>query len=181
MACRFFSSCASTKESGPLEDSVSVILPSLENLRAEFGRNYTTNPYLAPGGSFIATANDYIVLRITVVTQAGVAFKFLDAEAKDDKGKLFASYYNFRQFFDYVKGITLDVTGLGGLNNIRIGTLEQSYLPADSMHIDHGKHSYIIVLLGKHPLPDDLTTTVLLSIDDKIQAFDISVPQASLN
>jgi hypothetical protein len=165
---------AAAKNTGPLTDSVSLTLLSDKDVKNEFGWNYATNPFMARVGTFVAGGYDYVVARLEVVTDAGATFELLQAGVVNKDDKIKAWFYDRSDFADFAAsyGQTQDDNAMERRRNV----INWYYLPSRTMDLKHGVYKYIMVFMGKHPLPDNLVAHVLLSVNDQVHEFNLPVP-----
>ena len=144
-------SCASSPSSVSSEGApaVSVRLLSGEEIKSAFGKNYETNPYMPYKGLISGAKEEFIVLKVEVpMTQNGAVSVFCSALGPD--GKEVATQRDIREMENYWYPI-------GGKTEVniekRISMLRRSYMRSNPYAAKAGKSSFIVVLIGKNPLP----------------------------
>ncbi len=157
---------------GNPEDPVSIVVLSYNDVRAQYGPTFLNDPFIAPAGTIMPTANDYIVLKLNFNLPEKAAFMLLRAEVTDDRGKILAGYMTRAKFADFAMQQSPDLAD----NTLKRNKIDWYYLPNPIMTVDAGKHSYLVVLVGKHPIPDTGTIHVAVSLDNKATTFDLLVP-----
>lgn len=157
-----------------IANTVTVTFISESQLRSEFGPTFTDNPFLTPAPTIFPKYVDFVVLRVDVASGSGTDLRISQAEAKDAKGKAHATFYDEEHFRELAKSLSSGLVN----NTIRLQKIDWNYLPSRAVKVPRGKHSYVIVLVGKHPIPDDLTAKVSLTLDDTPQDFSIPIPNA---
>jgi hypothetical protein len=171
--------CATTGggNPGPLTDSVSLVLLSEKEVKDQFGWNFTTNPFMARVGSLIPGTYDYVVAQLNLSTDAGAKVELLQAEVVDKDNTVKAWYYDRKDFADFAAslGQSQDENSMARRRNV----VNWYYLPSRSMDLKHGSYKYIMVFMGKHPVPDNLVAHVLISVNDQVHEFKLPVPNAS--
>ncbi len=61
-------------------------------------------------------------------------------------------------------------------NALKQNKIDWYYLPNPIMDMPAGKHSYVLVMIGQHPIPDTATIHVAMSVNDQAISYDLSVP-----
>ncbi len=168
--------CATTGGAAvPLSDSVSAALLSPKQVQAAYGYSFSQNPFFAPGPSIMPTYYDFLVVKLTISATGATNFDLLQAKAKDLDGTVRASYANREEFTRYVDQVSMPSSSSATLRHDKVGWY---YLPADKFEVKRGVHSYVIVLIGKHPIGNNVTIDLMYSLAGNIQSFQIPVPQA---
>ncbi len=168
--------CASTGGASlPLTDSVSAALLSPKQVQSDYGYSFSQNPFVAPGPSILPTYYDFLVVRLTISATAATEFELLKAKAEDLDGATRASYANREEFTHYIDQVSMPATSSATMRHDKVGWY---YLPADKFQVKPGRHSYVIVLIGKHPIGNNVTIDLLLSLAGNIQSLQIPVPNA---
>jgi hypothetical protein len=155
-------------------DPVAVSLVSGRDLRARFGQTFANNPFLSPKPTILEKADDFIALELKVAAGAGADLEVVRAEAVDEKGSVCASFYNREKFTD----LAMVLSGPYMDNASKKDKIGWYYLPALKMRVPSGTHSYIMVLVGKHPLPETLSARVEVRLDEQEKSFEIPVTLA---
>jgi hypothetical protein len=155
-------------------NSISVVLLSDDQVRARYGRTPSNDPFIPPAADIFVKPYDYIILQLTAVSAGGGSLEILQAEVQDAKGKVQATFYNKEKFADLAASLTYDPENIAERQN----RISWYYLPSERMHINRGKSEYVMILVGKHPLPDGLTAGVRLLFNGEEKAFSMPVPDA---
>jgi hypothetical protein len=175
----FLSGCATVhvaKEAAGQPDSVSVVLLSQKDLGVKFGSDPDKNPFLPQAGIILPPAYDYVVAKLGVVTALGTEVELLQAEVDDANNEVKARFYDRKSFTDLV--CSLGMSGTAQVAAKRRSVVDWYYLPSQSLSLKHGKHEYIMVFIGKHPLPDDLSAYISVMVDGEEHEFTLDVPNA---
>jgi hypothetical protein len=163
----------SVSQAKQLTDSVSVSLISKRELMKKFGSD---NPFISLSGMVTGGSHDYVDAQLTLVTTAEASVEILQAKVIDTNNKTRAWLYDRAQFADFVA--KQDNPYDSSSNNRRQNLITWNYLPSQSFALKRGKYEYILVFIGKHPLPEDLQLYVRLSVNDQQQEFTLDVPNA---
>ena len=171
------SGCASVRgstDSVTQPDSVSVVLLSQKDLNVQFGSDPDTNPFLPQAGIILPPAYDYVVAKLGVVTASGAEVELLQAEVDDVDNKVKAHFYDRKSFTDLA--CSLGISGTAQTAAKRRSVVDWYYLPSQSLSLKRGKHDYIMVFIGKHPLPSDLTAYISVMLNGEEHEFTLDVP-----
>jgi hypothetical protein len=174
-----FSGCATTRpaEGAVQQDSVSVQLLSDKEIKDAYGWNLSANPYLALDGALFPKAYDFLVFRLSVETVAGTQIELVKAGAENEKGVVKAPLYDMDSFKVLTMRSVEDQANSGPYAS-RENKVTWYYMPSGTVSLPPGKHAYMFVLVGKHPLPDSLAAHVELTVNGEEKDFDIPVPDA---
>ncbi len=178
LAALLVSGCASSggsvRAKAPLVDSVSLVLLTDNDVRVKYGTAYGDNPFMARAGTVTGKPYDFIDTQLSIVTDAGAAVEILDAKVVDKDNKPRAWLYDREEF---VKIIT-DLSNMDDTVSVskRQTAANWYYLPSRSFTLKHGKYEYMLVFLGKHPVPEDLQVYVRLTVNGQEQEFTLPVP-----
>ena len=170
------SACASTPSSsdtvGAGGDSVGVTILSHADIQSQYGRTPSDDPFLLGSHTLFGKGYDYIVLQITAVSAAGASLEILQAEAQDANGHTKAPFYKKKDFAELANNMSYDPMNI----SVRQNKISWYYLPSERMHLDRGKSTYVLVLIGSHPLPPSLVVNVRLLLNGVEQDFSLPVP-----
>jgi hypothetical protein len=168
------SSCATTgKTKEPLSDSVSVVLLSENELIQKFGHDYDLNPFIAPNGTILPKNYDFIVAKLDISTVQGAHIELNRAEViEKDKNRVKAVLYDRKTFAEYIANNSPSQMSM----EKRVRVVNWWYIPSNSMNLKPGKYEYLLVFMGKHPVPDNLEAQVDLSVDSQEQEIDLPIP-----
>ena len=171
------SSKGSVKQSGPLVDSVSVALLTQKEVRGKFGPSFSDNPFLVRMGTVSGQPYDFIDASLSIVTDSDADVEMFDAKVVDKDGKARAWLYDRDTFVKIITDLS-NPDDLGSISR-RQNAANWYYLPSRSLTLKHGKYEYMLVFLGKHPVPEDLEAYVRLSVNGgPDQEFNLPVPNA---
>ena len=130
------------------------------------------NPFVAPAPSVFPSYNDYIVLKLNFNTMGAVPLILQRAEVTDERGKAFASFMSREKFQEFAMNQSPEQAN----NTLKRNKIGWYYLPQTTITLDAGKHSYLIVMVGKHPIPDTATIHIAVTLNNVDKDFDIPVP-----
>jgi hypothetical protein len=158
-----------------VQGPISIALLSEKDVKNSFGWSLLDNPYLAYKGTLVGTANDYLVFRLTVNAEAETQLEMSSAGAEDEKGKVKAPFCDVDSFKRLTMATVENQTNTGSFS-VRENKVTWYYLPSGSVDVKPGKHSYIFVLVGRHPLPDSLTAHIQLLVNGEEMDFELGIP-----
>jgi hypothetical protein len=164
--------CVSTGTGTPAEP-FSVTVVSGSELRSRFGASFSGNPFISAKPTIAQKAEDYIVLRLAVNSENGMDLDMVHAQAVDEKGNVCASAFTREKFTDLVKFKSSPYAE----NSDKLNKIGWYYLPAMKMRVPKGTRSYLLVLVGTHPIPEAVTVQVRLLIDGEDKTFEIPVSE----
>ena len=162
------------KEATAQSDSVSVVLLSQKDVKAKFGWGFEKNPFMPHIGTITPTEYDYVVARLSVVTHSGAEVELLQAEVDDANNKIKAHFYDREDYADYA--CSLSMSKNEDIAAKRRSVVNWYYLLSRSMKLKHGKHEYIMVFMGRHPLPDDVFAYIRVMVNGEEHEFSLDVP-----
>jgi len=168
--------CATTGgASASLTNSVSAVLLSPKQVRSDYGYSFSQNPFIAPGPSIMPTYYDFLVVKLTISAASDSEFALLKAKAEDMDGTTRATYANREEFTGFIDKLSLPDSPSATMRRDKVGWY---YLPAEKFQVKRGHHSYAVVLIGKHPIGNNVTIDLMVSLAGNIQSLQIPVPQA---
>jgi hypothetical protein len=170
--CETVKRTTTTVSAGDPGDPVSLVVLSEKDVRAQYGRTFMENPYISPSSSILPTYNDYVVVKLNFNTMGSVPMIVQRAEVTDDRGKDFASFMTREKFEEFAMNQSPDQAN----NTLKRNMIGWYYLPQTTMTLEAGKHSYLIVMVGRHPIPDTATIHIDVSLNNVDRTFDIPVP-----
>jgi hypothetical protein len=138
--------------------SASLSFASPQELRASYGYNYLTNPYLEPVSLLRGKKNEFIVLKIDLELAVPARVKFY-ASALSPDGKEVAELKNIELFQLY-----WDMQAEGEGSGRRAPNLQRSYLPGFEFTARKGRNTYYAVLIGANPIPRPATVSAELNV-----------------
>ncbi len=172
------SACSTTQGSvgsSPTKESFTASILSADQVRAQYGQNYLVDPFLSQGGSFLGASNDFIVVRIALASPSGGEFSLESASAVDAKGNTFAGYLSALR----LENLAAEASSadIGGASTLQ-AKIQWYYLLSEDFQVKPGRHSYLVILAGRHPLPDGLTAHIVAVFDGTVKVFDLPIPDA---
>lgn len=179
----FAAACATTGGAAPagggeLTNTVSAVLLSTKQVQSQYGYSFTDDPFIAPGPSILPTYYDFLVVRLTIGATKESEFHLAEAKAEDIEGTVRADYANRAEFTHYVDQASMQGTPSATMRHDKVGWY---YLPKDRFQVKRGWHSYLIVLIGKHPIGNNVTINLVTSLGGKIQSIQLPVPAVHSN
>jgi hypothetical protein len=151
------------------EDRVSLTVVPRKELRRKYGSTMFENPFLAPKPLITRRAFEFIVLRLTAVGKTELVL--LQAEAVDQAGRVWASFYPRDEFAD----LSLSFTEQAEDNTDKKNQIGWYYLPSERMQVPSGSHSYLLALVGEYPFPETVTVRVRLRVGGEEKSFEFQV------
>jgi hypothetical protein len=167
----FMASCA-TEPPGTGTTGVSCTLLNWLDL-GSYGANYTTNPFLAPTSMLKGTPDEFVALDL-MLSLPDSATVNLDGAVRSDSGDLVARMNDLPQMRDYWDnwGDRTDKT-----SRTRLDTLNRWCMPSSQFVAHKGRTEYVIVLMGKNPLPRPASVVVSVSLNaGDPQTFTFPLP-----
>jgi hypothetical protein len=158
--------------SGLPAEPVTVAVVSASDLRSQFGRTSSENPFLSTKHLIPRKSVDFIMLRLKIL--GPTELELLQADAVDVAGKICASFYPKDKFTDLVKFYSAQERDIMTKTN-KIGWY---YLPAERMRVPSGSRSYLIALVGK--LKENITARIQLRVGNEEKYFEIPVNVAEI-
>jgi hypothetical protein len=155
--------------SGLPAEPVTVAVISARELRSQFGHSFSENPFLSPKHLITRKSVEFIVLRLKVL--GPTELELLQADAVDEAGKIRALFYPRAKFTDLAKFFSAQEQD----NMTKTNKIGWYYLPAERMRVPSGSRSYLLVLVGKHPLPEKVIARVRLRVGNEEKSFEIPV------
>lgn len=129
------------------------------------------NPYTNVG-MLIRRPDDFLVLRVMMTTNRPLTFEIASLDAYDAGGQKIATFNDRRIFLEHLKKWTTDPADFTRLE----GEVNRTYLPYGTLRFRSGKRGYILVLIGKHPMPQAVTLRGLAFIDNSTTDFEVTLP-----
>jgi|GEM_PF-5656220 Ni,Fe-hydrogenase III component G len=172
--------CATEKQRAGAESGqgpLSVALLTEREVKDSYGWSLLDNPYLSYSGTIFPRVYDFLVFKLAVNFPVSTQLELLDADAENADGKVKAPFYDSDRFKTVTMSSVANQESSGSFSQ-RENKITWNYLPQGTLTLKPGKHSYVFVLVGKHPLPDSLTAHIRLSVNGEEQDFDIPLPDA---
>jgi hypothetical protein len=144
-----------------------------KEVRTEYGFDASANPFLFPSAFLLPKTTDYLVLKLVISTKGPADLDLQQVAATDEKGKVRAEAYDRAAFTKEAASLSSQIEN----QTPRQNTIRWNYLPALTTRVDPGMHAYVLVLGGKHPLPDSTTLHVSLTLNGQPQSIDIPVAE----
>ena len=157
---------------GNPDDPFSIEVLSYQDVKALYGPTFLVNPYMAPSSTLMPVYNDYIVLHLNFNLAEKAHVLLLKADVSDDRGKVFADYMNRAKFSEFAMQQSPEMAN----NALKQNKIDWYYLPNPIMDMPAGKHQYVLVLVGQHPIPDTAMIRVVASVNDKITVYAVAAP-----
>jgi len=152
-----------------LEEPVTVTLVPGKELRKQYGYAPEENPFISPKPLITRKLYDFIVLRFKAV---GVTeLELLQADAVDEAGSICASFYPREEFTK----LSLFLGRQEPDDTTSTNKIGWYYLPKKKMSVPSGSHSYLLAIVGKHPLPETVTVQVRLRVGGEEKSFEFRV------
>jgi hypothetical protein len=131
-----------------MEDSVHIVIVPKEELKAKFGSNFRTNPFLAPSTVMMGEPVEFVVLRVEV-NASRKADLLVNASINGAEGQEMAKASSLNEMTEFWRmwqddDVTMDK---------RQSTLESCYLRDAHIAVKPGRDAYYLVLMGKKPIP----------------------------
>ena len=155
----FIASCV-TAPPGAGTPGVSCTLLSSLDL-GSYGVNYTTNPFLPPTSLVKGTPDEFVALDLVLSLQDSATVN-IDGAVRSESGDQVARLNDLPQMRDYWSnwGDRTDKT-----SRTRLDTLDRWCMPSTQFAAHKGRTEYVIVLIGKKPLPRPASVAVSVSLN----------------
>jgi hypothetical protein len=157
---------------GTPDDPFSLVVLSYQDVKTLYGPTFLVNPYMPPSSSIMPVYNDYIVVQLNFNLPEKSKVMLLRAEISDERGKIYASSMNREKFSEFAMQQSPEMAN----NALKRNKIDWYYLPNPIMDMPAGKHSYLLVMVGPHPIPDTATIHVAMSVNDQAISYDLLVP-----
>lgn len=141
--------CA-TSPGNPIEiPSASARIVGRQELARKFGTDFLKNPYLEPVTLFRGKLEEFVVIEVSLSlpTARNVVIR-ADVRSKD--GAILAEQKDLSYMYTFTQAI---ISADDRDEIIRTDKLTRSYLPAASISGKAGYTKYLVVLMGKNPIP----------------------------
>lgn len=157
-----------------LEDGTTVSLAVLSSaeIRQAFGSDPEVNPFIIKYSLIGARSIDYLVLRLTIDTPSPLTVELIDASAVDGAGTVRTKTFDRRGFIEEAAALAPMIENQAR----REETIRRNYVPEGAFSAKPGKHSWVIVLRGSHPLPPSLTIRVRGLVNGTMQEMTLPLP-----
>jgi len=171
--------CATVpKVTSPTGVDVSVSQMSPSTIRSYYGIGVSgdLNPFIPAGGMLHKQKQDFIVLRISVASLRDADVTLDRATARDAQGNDVADLYTWRQFeallkHDYFQGRDYQQVYSRARN---------AYMNPFDVSVRPGRSTYVVVLVGKHPLPFPVSVKVDVTVGlNDLRTFTLAVTGVS--
>jgi hypothetical protein len=138
-----------------------------------FAPSRAVNPFVAHGSILQGTPDEFVVLEVDL-SLSEPARVSTAASVEDEAGTEVAGLWNRKQMHAYWDHLQ-DVTDRD--DRIRQDTLDRYYPPASEFAARRGQTTWILVLVGKNPLPRPATVKVSVSLNGaEAEAFSFPLP-----
>jgi len=169
------SACVSAPKPISVEsESAAVTILPVEEIKALYGLTYEVNPYLEPVNFIMTKKDEFVVLRFIVRSpvkgDVRISASLIGADGQQladakDIGSM-------QRFWDLVGGV--DVTKV----EKRKSNLARSYLYSNPLHMKAGETSFLLVLIGKPPIPRPSTVIATVTFPSgEASAFELPLPE----
>jgi hypothetical protein len=139
---------------------VSVTVLSSRDM-GSYGPTYNSNPFIAPDAFIKGSPDEFVVLDVTLALPDSATVN-IDAAVTDEAGTTVARMYSL----DDMRRYWSDWGDQSEKNSrTRIETLVRWYPPSSQFVAHKGGSEYIIVLIGKRPIPRPSTAAISVSIN----------------
>lgn len=151
------------KISSPSGVDVSVVPLTTVQVRTYYGTNAQgdPNPFIPPGGLLTRQTQDYVVVRIEIAAAKEAEITVGGMTAEDAAGKVVAEAFSWEQF----KANLQSWYQPGRDSQIRYNRARNAYLPGKVMQLKPGRWDYIVVLVGKHPMPHPVAVKIAVAVN----------------
>jgi hypothetical protein len=154
----FAAACASGPQGTTPE--VSCALLSSWDL-GSYGSSYVSNPFMAPTSLLKGAPDEFVPLGLTLSLPEAATVN-IDASVRNETGDVVARLYTLPEMEQYWSnwGDATDRT-----SRDRLQTLDRWYIPGAQIAAHKGRTEYVMVLMGKKPLPRPASVMVAVSIN----------------
>jgi hypothetical protein len=143
-----------------------------------YGANSATNPFLAPSGLIEGTPDEFVALDIALSLPDSATLS-IDAAVRraGENGEIVARLYSLQDMRKYWRAWG---DPSAQTSRTRLDTLERWYAPSSQFVAHKGRSEYVIVLVGKNPLPRPASATVSIALNGKVGGtFEFPLPKGS--
>ena len=162
-------SCISTGTTQSDTAPLTVKLLSKKEVTSSFGVESTKNPYQVPFRLLPKNPFSFVVLKLTLLNDAPVQLKVLEAHILDKENNALGNYYSLEQMKSF-----WNIYSLPDEIDFLYDKLDKSYLISDDSSFRAGKHNkFFVIAVRKVPLPDEYVVRVVISIDSIETVFEI--------
>ncbi len=182
LALLLLSGCVSTSNAptvgvsaeAALEDGTEVRLAVLSGaeIKSQFGSDPEVNPFIIKYSVIGTRSIDYLVLRLTIDTPSPLAAELVEAAAVDAGGAVRTRTFDRRSFTEEAAALAPMIENQAR----REETIRRNYIPTGAFSVKAGKHSWVIVLRGSHPLPPSLTIRVRGLLNGTLREITLPLP-----
>lgn len=182
LAVLVLSGCASTGKApavgvstqAALEDGTTVRLAVLSGpeVKSQFGSDPGANPFIVKYSVIGERSIDYLVLRLTIESPSPLAAELVDAAAVDAGGTVRTRAFDRRSFIEEAAALAPMIENQAR----REETIRRNYIPTGAFSAKAGRHSWVIVLRGSHPMPPGLTVRVRGLLNGTLQEITVPLP-----
>lgn len=150
------------KITSPSGVDISVSAMPMSELKSYYGIGVSgdLNPFIPRSGVLTQQRYDYIVLKIEIAANRNAEVALDYAVARDAAGSTVARLYTWSQFRDLLKQ---EFTAGRDYQQV-YDKARNAYLYNAQTKVSPGRTSDIVVLVGKHPLPDTVEVLAQLTI-----------------
>lgn len=130
------------------------------------------NPY--HHGGFMPRPEEILVLGMTVRTGRSLGFELGRLHAYDKEGMQIAEYLDRESYLAFLERWTTEPSDFTRLRS----EVRRTYLPFGEGNLKQGKRDYVLVLVGKRPLPEAVRLRGLAFIDGATKDIDFDLTAA---
>jgi hypothetical protein len=138
-----------------------------------YGPTYATNPFLAPSGLIKGTPDELAVLRIDLTLPESARIG-IQGSVQDSAGNTVARLLDLNELRTYWSdwGDRTDKS-----SRDRLGMLERWCVPSLEFNAHGGRSQYVIVMMGKNPLPRPASVVVSVTLNNvEAGSFTFELP-----
>ena len=155
----------------PSSPEVTFALLSVRDL-GTYGQTFASNPFLAPSGFVHGAPDEFVAVGLKLaLPDAGTVS--LDGSVRTPDGREVARFYSLPEVQKYWS----DWGDQSDLNSrSRLDTLNRWYPSASQFQAGKGRSEYVVILVGKNPLPRPATVTLTVTLNGGPQEFTFPLP-----
>ena len=163
-------SCASQPANASGKPGASCKVLSFGDL-GTYGASFFSNPFMQPSSILSGTPEELVVLDLSLSLPDSATVD-LDGSVKVPTGEVVARVYSLSEMQDFWNGWG---DKSSATSRTRIDTLTRYYAPSDHFMARKGNAEYIVVLMGKNPLPRPAMVELTVSLNAVTQSFTFSL------
>lgn len=152
--------------------SVTLAVLATPEIKSLYGSDPQVNPFIVKYSVIGVRSLDYLVVRLTIDTPSKITAELVEAAAIDESGEVRTKTFDMTGFKEEAAALAPMIENQTG----REGTIRWNYIPKGAFTVNPGKHSWVVVLRGSHPLPPSLTIRVRGLINGSPQEMELPIP-----